>query len=65
MPDVVDPALCLFLENLERRILKINDGGRNYSNLDKEERKALEDLKSYEDIVIKSADKRSALVVWG
>ena len=65
MPDVVDPALSLSLENLERRILSINEGGRNYSNLDKEGRMTLKDLKSYEDIVIKSADKGSAVVVWG
>ena len=65
MPDVVDPALSLFLENIERGILSINEGGCNYSNLDKEERKALKDLKSYEDIVIKSTDKGSAVVVWG
>ena len=52
MTYVVDPALSLFLENLERRIFSINEGGRNYSNLDKEEKKALKDLKSYEDNVI-------------
>ena len=58
------PVISLFLEHLERRILSINEGGRNCSKLDKEERKALKDLKSYEDIVIKSANKCSAVVVW-
>ena len=38
---------------------------RNYSNLDKEERKAIKNLKGYKDIVIKNADKGSAVIVWG
>ena len=34
-----------------------------HRNLTKEEQKALEDLRSYDDIVIKQADKGSAVVV--
>jgi glutamine amidotransferase-like uncharacterized protein len=39
-------------------------GGRNYSNLSVEEIKALKDLKNYRDIIIKEADKGSAVLVW-
>lgn len=65
VPDKVDPALELFLRNLEERALSLKEEGNNYSNLDKEERHALKNLKSYRDIVIKEADKGSAVVVWG
>ena len=41
----------------------MNECGVNYSNLSYNERKALR--KSYPDIVIKKADKGSAVVVWG
>ena len=66
-PDVVDPALELFLQGLEYRVLSIEKSGRNYSNLNKEERQVLKNLNGYADtcIVIKNADKGSAVVVWG
>ena len=35
-----------------------------YNNLTREERRALYDLKNDKNIVIKSADKGSAVVVW-
>ena len=40
-----------------------NNDGRVYSNLLPEERQALEDLKSYDNIVIKEADKGSGVVI--
>ena len=57
--------LDLFLRNLEFKLFPINESGRNYSNLSKIDRKALRDSKSYSDIVVKKADKGSAVVVWG
>ena len=65
VPEITDPMLDLFLKNLEFKVLSINECGVNYSNLSYNERKALRDLKSYPDIVIKKADKGSAVVVWG
>ena len=65
IPKEVDPALELFLKTLEERVLSIKCEGRNYSNLTIEERLAIRDLKGYRDIVIKGADKGSAVVVWG
>jgi hypothetical protein len=56
----------LFLKNLERELFSINESGRNYANLSYTERRALRNLKEYSDIVIKKADKGSAvIVVWG
>lgn len=64
-PKEVDPALDLFLKTLENRILSIKADGYNYSNLTVDEKLALRNLKGYADIVIKGADKGSAIVVWG
>ena len=52
--------LDLFLKNLEFKMLSINECGVNYSNLSYNERKALRDLKSYPDIVI----KKRQIKVW-
>ena len=60
-PSDVDPAVELFLKNLESRVLSIGAIGSNYSNLSGEERYVLENLKEYRDIVVKSADKGSAV----
>ncbi|CAB4029156.1 Hypothetical predicted protein [Paramuricea clavata] len=57
--------LDLFLKNLEWELFSINESGRNYSNLSYTERRSLTNLKEYSDIVIKKADKGSAVVVWG
>ena len=58
----------LFLEAyasaLEEKIFReSNLKEKCHRNLTKEEQKALEDLRSYDDIVIKQADKGSAVVV--
>ena len=61
----VDAAFGLFLKAFEEKVLSIKDERDNYSNLSWEERKALKDLKSYRDIVIKlRADKGCPVVVW-
>ena len=61
-PIDVDPALELYLENLESRVLSIDARGSNYSDLSGEERYAFKNLKWYRYIVVKSADKGSAVV---
>ena len=45
-------------------ISKLEAKGSNYPNLSRDERDALKSLASDKDIVIKSADKGSAVVVW-
>ena len=64
MPSKVDPTIEVYCSKLEGRILAINTGGRNCSNLSVEEIKALRNLKNCRDIIIKEADKGSAVVVW-
>lgn len=44
-PIDVDPALELYLENLESRVLSIDARGSNYSDLSGEERYAFKNLK--------------------
>ena len=53
----------LFLRRLEEEVLSVKEQGRNYSNHSREEIKALWDLKNYRDVVIKPADKGSAVVI--
>lgn len=62
-PAVSEPAINLYLSELEKRLLAIDERGNNYSNLSQEERKALAILKNDQDIIIKQADKGSAVVV--
>ena len=64
VPNEIDPVIKVYCSKLEERISTINTGGRNYSNLSVEELEALRNLKSSRDIIIKEADKGSAVVVW-
>ena len=54
----------MYLSELEEEILKIDETGQNYPNLTKAEREALQDLMYDKNIVIKPADKGSAIVIW-
>ena len=65
VPEANEPMLDLFLKNLEFELFSIKESGQNYSNLSYLERRALRNLKESSDIVIKKADKGSAVVVWG
>ena len=56
-------ALEAYVEALEKKILDHNFEYPYQRNLTKDEQKALENLRSYEDIIIKQADKGSAVVV--
>ena len=46
-------------------MLAVSPEGRNFPNLSFKEREALMELKSDRSIIIKEADKGSAVVVWG
>ena len=65
IPKVTNPVLDLFLRRLEEEVSSVKEQGRNYSNLSREEIMMLRDLKNYKDVVIKPADKGSAVVIWG
>ena len=59
-----DAAIELYLSSLEEKLMKVEVPKDKFNNLTKSERKALYDLKNDKSIVIKSADKGSAVVVW-
>ena len=54
----------IYLSELEKEILKINEAGQNYPNLTKAEREALQDLMYEKNIVFEPADKGIAIVIW-
>ena len=62
-PKWKDVAIEYYLSRLEEDILAI-DTKLNYANLTREEREALKTLRDDTSIVIKEADKGSAVVVW-
>ena len=62
-PKGKDAAIELYLSRLEEEILAI-DTNLKYSNLTKEERNAMFGLRDDTSIIIKEADKGSAVVVW-
>ena len=63
-PLIRDTQLEMYLSELEEEILKIDEAGQNYPNLTKAECEALQDLMYDKNIVIKPADKGSAIVIW-
>ena len=63
-PLIRDTQLEMYLSELEKGILKIDETGQNYPNLTKTERDALQDLIYDKNIVLKPADKGSAIVIW-
>ena len=59
-----DAAIELYLSSLEEKLMKVEVPKDKFNNLTNSEQKALYDLKNDKSIVIKSADKGSAVVVW-
>ena len=57
-------AIELYFSSLEEKLMKVEVPKDKFNNLTNSERKALYDLKNDKSIVIKSADKGSAVVVW-
>ena len=58
------PNLEVFLSQTESDLLKAIERPRGYFNLSKEERDAVRSLADDRNIVIKTADKGSCLVIW-
>ena len=56
-------AIEAYVEALERDMLAHDFGTTYRRNLTREEQRALQDLRTYDDIIIKQADKGSAVVV--
>ena len=63
-PGNKDAAIEIYLSSLEEKLINIEIPQNKYKNFIREERSALFDLKNDKDIVIKSADKGSSVVVW-
>ena len=59
-----DAAIEIYLSSLEEKLMSIEIPKGKYNNLTREERGALFDLKNDKTIVIKGAEKGSAVVVW-
>ena len=59
-----DAAIEIYLSSLEEKLMNIEIPQNKYNNLTREVRSAPYNLKSEKNIVIKSADKGSAVVVW-
>ena len=59
-----DAAIEIYLSSLEEKLMNIEIPQSKYNNLTREERSALYNLKNDKNIVIKSADKGSAVVAW-
>ena len=57
-------AIELYLSKLEEELMSISAQGNNYSNVSREESKAINSLRSDRTIVVKEADKGSGVVVW-
>ena len=62
-PKGKDAAIEIYLSRLEEEILGL-DTKLSFSNLSREERQAMQSLRDDSSIVIKEADKGSAVVVW-
>jgi hypothetical protein len=62
-PKVNDPVVNAFVNNVQQSIPNVNLHARNTSNLTKEEKEAILELKQNPKIVIKKADKGSSIVV--
>ena len=59
-----DTVIESYLSSLEERLLEIDISSKRFNNLTKKERNALYSLRDDPTIIIKGADKGSAVVVW-
>ena len=59
-----DAATELYLNSLEEKLMKAEVPKDKFNNLTNSKEKALYDLKNDKNILIKSADKASAIAVW-
>ena len=63
-PPIIFMQLELYLSEIEDKLININESGESYQNLSKDEREALKSLMNDNEIIIKPADKGSAVVIW-
>ena len=63
-PKTKDAAIEIYPTRLEEEFMSVQAAGSNFSNLSVAEQEALRTIKSDNYIVIKGADKGSAVVVW-
>ena len=63
-PPKDDPVLENYLSLLEEEVMSVSPEGKNFCNLSSSEQLSLKQLKCDRNIVIKRADKGSAVVVW-
>ena len=63
-PPKDNPVLENYLSLLEKEVMSVSPEGKSFSNLSSSEQFSLQQLKSDRNIVIKEADKGSAVVVW-
>ena len=63
-PPIRDVQIELYLSEIEDKLININESGKNYPNLSKDEREALKSLMNDNEIITKAADKGSAVVIW-
>ena len=59
-----DATAEVYMSSLEEKLMKIEMPKDKYNNITSKERQALYDLKNNKNIVIKGADKGSAVVIW-
>ena len=59
-----DAAIEIYLSSLEEKLMNIEIPQSKYINLTRQERGALYNLENDKNVVIKGADKGSAVVVW-
>ena len=58
-----DAAIEIYTSSLEEKLMRVEISKDKYNNLTSKERQTLYDLKNQKNIVIKAADKESAVVV--
>ena len=63
-PPIRDVQLELYLSEIKDKLININESGRSYPNMSKDEREALKSLMNDNEIIIKPADKGSAVIIW-
>ena len=63
-PHNKDAAIEVYMSSLEEKLIKIEIPKDKYNSLTSKERQALYDLKNDKNMVIKGADKGSAVVIW-
>ena len=63
-PHNKDAAIEVYMSSLEEKLTKIERPKDKYNSLTSKQQQALYDLKNDKNIVIKSADKGFAVVVW-